>query len=131
MRFKRRLKIEQGLNTIDIAPIIDVVLLLLIFFILTSSFAAQAGINVKFPRTVTSDIIKEENLLLIISSENVLYLDNTIVTFEELRKELSHYANSNRSLLIKADRRSSVGRIVEIWNLCRRLGIEKINIATN
>ena len=131
MKFKRQAYRISGLNPISIVPIIDVVLLLLIFFVLTSPFAHQAGISVKLPRTVTSDIIKGENIILVISSENVLYLNNKIVTFQELSTELSHYVNSSRLLLIKADRRSSIGRVVEIWNLCRQLGIEKISIATN
>ena len=80
---------------------------------------------------MTSDIIKEESLLISITSENVIFFNNKIVTFQELNQELNKPLNKNRPLLIKADRRSSVGRMVDVWNLCRKVGIEKINIATN
>ncbi len=122
---------EYGLGPIDIVPWVDVVFQLLIFFMLTSAFAVQAGINVKLPRTITSDIIKEESIVVIISGEDVLSFNNQILTSQELRRELAKLTSKNRLLLIKADRRSSVGRIVEVWNLCRELGIERINIATN
>lgn len=131
MKFKRHTKLEHGLQQLDIAPLIDVVFLLLIFFMLTSSFTFQSGINVKLPKAVTSEVIKEENLTITITSENIIYLNGVIVTLKELNKELSKATNKKRPILIKSDRRASVGRIVDVWDLCRNLGIEKINIATD
>ncbi len=131
MKFKRHSKLESGLRQIDIAPLIDVIFQLLIFFMLSSSFTFQSGINVKLPKAVTSDVIKQENFIVTITSENVMYLNGEIVTTKELVAQLKKPASKNRPLLIKADRRASVGRIVDIWDLCRSLGIERINIATN
>lgn len=131
MKFKRHTKIEHGLGQIDIAPLIDVIFQLLIFFMLSSSFTFQSGINVKLPKAVTSDIIKEENSIVTITSENIIYLNGTVITLKELEGHLSHPSSKERPLLIKADRRASVGRIVDVWDLCRNLGIERINIATN
>lgn len=131
MKFKRHTKIEHGLGQIDIAPLIDVIFQLLIFFMLSSSFTFQSGISVKLPKAVTSDIIKEENLIVTITSENIIYLSGSVVTLKELKQRLSHSSMKEHSLLIKADRRASVGRIVDIWDLCRNLDIRRINIATN
>jgi len=44
---------------------------------------------------------------------------------------MEHVSNKHAPVLIKADRRASVGRIVDVWNLCRALGLERVNIATN
>lgn len=131
MKFKRHTKLEHGLEQIDIAPLIDVIFLLLIFFMLSSSFVFQSGISVKLPKAVTSDIVKEENFIVTITSENVTYLNGEIVTLKELKQKLTRPGSQERPLLIKADRRASVGRIVDVWDLCRDLGIERINIATN
>lgn len=131
MRFKRHTKLEHGLGQIDIAPLIDMVFQLLIFFMLTSSFVFQSGIKINLPRAVTSDIINEESLVVIISSENVVYLNNKVVNLKDLEKRLRAAAKKNNPLLIKADRRASLGRIVDVWDLCREVGLEKINIATN
>ena len=131
MKFKRHTQLEHGLGQIDIAPLIDVIFQLLIFFMLSSSFTFQSGINVKLPKAVTSDIIKEENLIVTITSENIIYLNGTVTALKELEKQLGQPYIKDRPLLIKADRRASVGRIVDIWDLCRNLGIERINIATN
>ncbi len=131
MRFKRHSKLEHGLGQIDIAPLIDMVFQLLIFFMLTSSFVFQSGIKINLPRAVTSEIVQEENVVIIISSENVIYLNNKVVNLKELEKSLKSAAKKNTPLLIKADRRASLGRIVDVWDLCREVGLEKINIATN
>lgn len=129
MKFKRHTKLEHGLRQIDIAPLIDLMFLLLIFFMLTSSFTLQSGINVKLPKAVTSDVINEENFVVTITRENVIYLNGEVITLKELNVKLQGY--KNQPLLIRADRRASVGRVVDVWDLCRGLGIERIHIATN
>ena len=131
MKFKRHIKIEYGLEQINLAPLIDIIFLLLIFFMLSTSFTFQSGIHVKLPKAVTSDTIKQENLIIVITNENVIYLNNKIVTLEELQDALLKSKSSKRPILIKSDRRASMGRIVDVWDLCRKLGIERINIATN
>jgi biopolymer transport protein ExbD len=131
VKFKRNTKIEQSFDQINIAPLIDVIFQLLIFFMLSSSFTFQSGIAVKLPKAITSDVIKEENLIITITSEDVIYLNSKLITMKELEEELDKSDNKRRTILIKSDRRSSVGRIVDVWDLCRNLGIQKVNIATD
>jgi len=131
MHFRRHTELEHGLKPIDIAPLIDIVFQLLIFFMLTSSFIMQPGIKVNLPRAVTSEVVKYENLEVAISSENVIYINGKVITIQELKTLLKQAAGAKGSILIKADRRASLGRIVEVWDMCRDLGITQINIATN
>ena len=129
MRFKRHMELEHGLRQIDIAPLIDMVFLLLIFFMLTSTFIMQPGIKVNLPKAVTSKITDKESLSLTISSENIIYLEGKVVTLKELKSELKE--TSGRPILIRADRKASLGRLVEVWDICRELGIDHVNIATD
>ncbi len=131
MYFKRHMELEHGLRPIDIAPLIDIVFQLLIFFMLTSSFIMQPGIKVNLPKAVTSEVVKYENIEIIVSGENVTYFNGKVVTTQELNKLLKQAAKRDQFVLIKADRRASLGRVVEIWDTCRDLGITQINIATN
>jgi biopolymer transport protein ExbD len=131
MRFKGRLELEHGLKQIDIAPLIDIVFQLLIFFMLTSSFIMQPGIKVNLPKAVTSEVVKYENIEILVTGENVTYLNGQVVTMQELKSILKAAAKKNQSILIKSDRRASLGRVVEIWDLARDSGISGINIATN
>ncbi len=131
MKFKRHIKLERGLEQINMAPLIDVIFQLLIFFMLSSSFTFQSGINVKLPKAVTSDTIRDENFIITVTSENIIYFRGIIVPIKELASKLKEPAKRKRPILIKADRRASMGRIVDVWDLCRKIGIERINIATN
>lgn len=131
MRFKGRMELEHGLKQIDIAPLIDIVFQLLIFFMLTSSFVMQPGIKVNLPKAVTSEVVRYENIEILVTSESVIYFNGKIVTMQEIKLLLKQAAKRNQSILIKADKRASLGRVVEIWDLARDLGITQINIATN
>ena len=130
MKFKRHCQLVSGLEPIDIVPFINVMFLLLPFLTLASFFTFQSGINVKLPKAVTSDVIQEETIVITITGENILYLNKEVLTLKELTQKLEKIKTTNRFILIKADRRASVGRIVDVWNLCRERGIEKVNIAT-
>lgn len=132
MQFKGRMQLEQGLRQIDIAPLIDMVFQLLIFFMLTSSFVVQPGIKVNLPKAITSKILEERDIHITVSAESVIYFNNQVFNIKELRSTLEGYIRQNKDVpvLIKADKRASLGRVVEIWDLCRELGITKVNIAT-
>lgn len=131
MKFKRHMKLEHGLKQIDIAPLIDVVLLMLLFFMLTSVFVIQPGIKINLPKAVTSQAVKFQNVEIVISAENVIYYNDKVVTLQELKKIFQQVNADNCSVLIKADRRASLGRIVEIWDLLRGFGLAQVNIATD
>ena len=128
-RLKRRTQVEKG--QLDIAPLIDVVFLLLIFFMLTSNFVIQPGIQVHLPRAITSEVMSGENFVVTLTGQDLLFLNEKPITINELVTRLKEAASVNKSLLLKADTSASLGRVVEIWDLCRELGISQINIATN
>lgn len=122
---------ERVLSSIDFAPLIDVVFLLLIFFMLTSSFIFQPGIKVNLPRAITSEALSEKNIIITITAENLIYMDGKLVTINELSSRLKNIASFRKSILIKADEKASLGRVVKIWDKCRQEGISKVNIATS
>ncbi len=129
MKFKRHTELKKG--QLDIAPLVDVVFLLLIFFMLTSSFIFQPGIKVNLPKAVTSEALHEKSLVVLVTNSDILYLNDRAITMKELKSRMRIAAKEKKPLLIKADRRASMGKIVEIWDLCRDSGISQINIATS
>ena len=128
MRFKRRVQFVKG--HLDIAPLIDCVFLLLIFFLLTSNFIFQPGIKINLPKAVTSEVVQENTLVITVTADNRFYLNEAPITFVELENKLKNTAK-NKPILIKADRDVVLGMVVKIWDFCRDIGITKINIATN
>ncbi len=129
MKFKRRLKAEKGL--LDLTPLINVFFLLFIFFLFTSSFIFQPGIKVNLPKAVTSEVIQQENVVIIITRDDKVYLNDREISQDELASNLRLMAKENVPLLIKADSRASLGRIVGLWDMCRKEGVSQVNIATN
>ena len=129
MRFKRHVQFEKG--HLDIAPLIDCIFLLLIFFLLTSNFIFQPGIKINLPKAVTSEVIQENTIVITVTSDNRFYLNETPITFRELKNKLENSVGKNKPILIKSDRDVALGKVVSIWDFCRDIGITQINIATN
>ncbi len=131
MHFKGRMALEHGLKSIDIAPLINVIFLLLIFLMLAPVFVSQPGIGINLPRAVTSEAVKYDNTQIVVSAENLIYLNGSIVTLNELKNSIGQMAKRNLAVLIKAGRRANLGKIVEVWDLCRDMGIRQLSIATD
>jgi len=129
MRYKRHVKVVKG--HLDIAPLIDCIFLLLIFFLLTSNFIFQPGIKIDLPKAVTSEVVQENTIVITVTSDNRFYLNEAPITFVELKSKLKSTANRQKPILIKADRDVALGKVVNIWDFCRDIGVTQINIATN
>jgi len=128
MKFKRKISLEKG--NLDIAPLIDVVFLLLVFFMLTSSFIFQPGIKINLPKALTSEVIQQENLIIVVTEDSSILINERPIDTEELSSRLKAASKESKPILIKADRRAPLGKVVEVWDMCRSEGIQKISIAT-
>jgi biopolymer transport protein ExbD len=131
MRFKRHVELEHGLRPIDITPLIDMVFQLLIFFMLTSSFVVQSGITVNLPKAASAEVSQNRSLIITISRENILYRDNKVITNKELKAALLNAQKRKIPVLIMADQYVNLGRVVEVWDMARDLGVEQVNIAAD
>ena len=128
-RLKRRTEIKKG--QLDIAPLVDVMFLLLIFFMITSNFIVQPGIKVSLPKAISSEVIRSENLVVTLTGQDLLFLNDQPITVQDLLPQIRQAALDNKTVLLKADTSASLGRVVEIWDMCREAGVPQINIATN
>lgn len=128
MKFKRKVKIEKGM--VDLTPLVNIFFLLFIFFLFTSSFIFQPGIKVSLPKAVTSEVIQQEGVVITITKDDKVYLNEREISQDEIASNLKLLAKSKTPLLIKADSGASLGRVVEIWDMCRNEGVLQVNIAT-
>jgi biopolymer transport protein ExbD len=128
MRFKRKIFIEKG--NLDIAPLIDVVFLLLIFFMLTSSYIFQPGIRVELPRAVTSEVLHRELLVITVTATNEVYMNERPISDEELVSRVTLSSADGQPILIRADKKADLGKVIEVWDICRKVNVRQINIAT-
>ena len=131
-RLKRRTSHSKGqLDVTMKVPLIDVMYNLLIFFMLTSNFVIQPGIKVVLPKAITSEVLSSENVIVTLSGQDLLFWNEQPITIGDLGVKIRQAAQDNKAVLLKADTNASLGRVVEIWDMCREAGIPQINIATN
>ena len=131
MRFRSgRLRPIAG-ECAAIVPFVNCVLLFLTFLLLTWNYSmtSQAAIKVSLPKAVTSAAVAEASLVVSITREKVIYFNDEAVSPKELALKLEGLPK-DKPLLIKADRGTSLERVVEVWDICRNAGIPQVNIAT-
>lgn len=112
------------------APLINVVFLLLIFFMLTSSFILQPGVRVNLPRAVTSEVLMKDTLVVTVTKDDKVYVNERLATRDELVSRIKVAAREGRALLIKADKKVDLGKVIEIWDICRQSDVKQISVAT-
>ena len=129
MQFSRRRRESPSLS---ITPLIDVVLLLLIFFMLSTTFVAQPGIGVNLPKAKSTEVTSIQDIVLVITADSRLYLDEQSVELDDLRTRLRQTLAQRPGgvLIVKADKSVAHGLVVTAMDLAKQLGIQRIAIAT-
>ncbi len=127
-RPRRRPTLELGMT-----PLIDIVFLLLIFFMLTSRFVVQEGIQVDLPVTERSHTLPaEKSLRITVRSEGVLVMGGRTMTLEEmgryLQEQSAAYFETHFEIL--ADRRASVQAVISLLELLRDNGAVRVTLGT-
>jgi len=131
MHFKRTIQFEYGAKQFVLVPMINILFLLLIFFMFGSSFITQSGMVVDLPRAVTAEAVNGNFVEIVVTDENTVYVEKQAVTGENLNNLLRETAKRNIPVLIKADRKAAMGTVAGISDLCRNAGIRKISLATS
>ena len=119
---------------IDITPIVDTVFNLLIFFALSLNFIVTPGIKVNLPGSVTEEIIREkEEIIIAMDKDNSILVNGDNVSFDQLFLILKKSAQKDKDTLviIQADREVSHGSVVRIMDAAKRAGLERLAIATS
>lgn len=129
MEFTGRKKVNMQLN---IAPLIDVVFQLLIFFALISHFVIQPGIKITLPAALTAKLHPEEDIIVSISKEDKLYLNEEEVTLDNLlgKLRLKVAEAKKKTVIIKADEKIDLGLAVKVMDIAKQAEAEGLVIST-
>jgi biopolymer transport protein ExbD len=133
MRRKAGLMAEEEENEINLTPMLDVVFIMLIFFIVTASFIKEAGIQVSRPDAPTAE--KQENaaILVAISPNNEIWIDRRKVDPAALRSHIDrlHQENPKGGLVIQADEQSTNETLVIVMQAAKDAGVANVAIAAD
>ncbi len=129
---KRLPKAEED-NELDLTPMLDVVFILLIFFIVTTSFVKETGIDINRPTASTAEKKSKANILIAINASGDIWIDNREIDIRAVRANIqqlkARYPKS--SAIIQSDQNARTGRLVKVMDQVRLAGIKNISIAAS
>ena len=124
--------VEEDENEINLTPMLDVVFIMLIFFIVTASFIKEAGIDVNRPDApVTESKPEEANILVMINANDEIWIDRRLIDPRAVRANIErlHAENPKGSVVIQANKRSTNKMLVQVMDSSRQAGVYNISIA--
>lgn len=121
----------SALSEINVTPFVDVVLVLLIIFLITAPMMLR-GIDVKVPKTETKNVGPEERLMLTVTKERGIYLDDQPVTLPRLERVLAglRQRNPKAAVFLRADEGVAYGVVVKVMDAVKKAGIERLGMVT-
>ncbi|MCG3200861.1 MAG: hypothetical protein NFCOHLIN_00723 [Gammaproteobacteria bacterium] len=124
---------SESMARINVVPLVDVMVFLLIFFVSTASFLKEAGIEVNRP--IAQTVAKQEkgNIIIAISKDGEIWLDKRQLDIRMVRPtvERMHAENPEGSVIIVADREAATGTTVQVMDQVRLAGIANVSIAAS
>ena len=129
MRRKNRRQIED--SNLDLTPMMDIVFIMLIFFIVTTSFVKETGVDINRPNAETAERDEKGNILVGITANNEIWIDKRRVDLEAVRANIERLKIEypEGSVIIQADKESRSGLLVETMDQIRLAGVQNISIA--
>ncbi len=123
---------EEEENEINLTPMLDVVFIMLIFFIVTASFVKEAGLDVNRPDNQQQQTTQENtNILVSISANNEIFIDRRLIDPRAVRANIErlHAENPEGSVVIQANKKSKNEMLVTVMDAARQAGVFNISIA--
>jgi biopolymer transport protein ExbD len=129
MKFESETKLLTAFNY---SSLTDIVMLLLIFFLLTSQFVITTGVQVKLPKSETSEPVNENQFIVTITKTNDIYFGSDRISLGELADKIIKSPEQRRepNLVIKADKEVPIEILIKVIDIAKSSGINKFTIAT-
>jgi biopolymer transport protein ExbD len=129
----RRHRVAQDDTELDMTPMLDVVFIMLIFFIVTTSFVKESGVTVSMPQAESASQQENTNIFIAITAEGEVWIDRRPVDPRAVRVIVArlHADNPEGSVIIQADEQAATGRLVDVMDQVRLAGVEGIAIAAD
>ena len=118
-------------SEINMTPLIDMVFILLIFFIVTTSFVREAGVDVQRPSAQSAETKEKANVLLGLTADGQIFVEGRSLDIRAVRAYMERFLaeTPEGSVVIVADRESMTGNTVQVLDQCRLAGVKNISIA--
>ena len=128
---RRRGDSDSEEDEVNLTPMLDVVFIMLIFFIVTASFVKESGMDVNRPDAATATLKPRGNILVAITPSGQIWIDKRQVDVRSIRANLErlHAENPQGAVVIQADEDSKNGLLVAVMDAAKLAGIDNVSIA--
>lgn len=132
MRQRLHLEMNENDAEIDMTPMLDIVFIMLIFFIVSTSFVREAGVEIERPVSDTAEVQENQGVMLAITAQDEIWLDRKPVDIRMIRPTLERLKVEQPDLgvMIQADRDAKTGLLVRVMDQVKLSGIEQVAVAT-
>jgi biopolymer transport protein ExbD len=133
MRFSRSRESRRELGSINVTSLVDIIFNLLLFFMLTTSFSENTGLEIELPEAAAADVqVAPDDLTVALTKSGDIVVRGRSVSLDELKEIFrQHKAENRRSVVIvQADQEVPHGRVVEVVDTAKREGLPRLGIAT-
>ena len=127
----RKRKKENEETGIDLTPMLDVVFIMLIFFIVTTSFVKESGIDVSRPGAATAEKKEKASILVAIDKNDGVWIDKRKIDIRSVRANIErlHAESPEGTVVVQADEGSKTGILVKVMDQIRMAGVSNISVA--
>ena len=131
---KTSLRGDRGSDEIELnmSPLIDMIFILLIFFLVTTSFVKESGVEVNRPAADSGKQNESTNMTIGVTKEGIVYIDNRQIDVLSVRSTMERFKHENPegNVVITADKDSRFGKAIEVLDQVRLAGIKNVIMAT-
>ncbi len=130
---RRRQDRRKSESEVNLTPMLDVVFIMLIFFIVTASFVKESGIEISRPGASTAVRKERGNILIAISANDQIWMNRRQVDPRALRAniERAHAENPQGAVVIQADKAAKTGLLVQVMDAAREAGVDDVSLAAD
>jgi biopolymer transport protein ExbD len=123
---------EEEAQAIDLTPMLDVVFIMLIFFIVTATFIKETGKEVNRPDANTADDKPNANILIAVGADNEIWMDKKKIDPRNVRQAIERMRadNPKGSVSIQADKASDIKFVIEVAESARKAGVTDVSVST-
>jgi len=127
---RKKLNIRTG---IELAPFVDILFLLVTYFLMNATLANNPSIKIELPKSDTSQSAETHTLMIVINQDNQIFLNEKNVPLKELGKEVTQLIKDKEKdqVIIRGDKRASYQMVISVMDELNKAGVTRFNLATD